>query len=296
MKPHRLLVLLACTACASLPDAHRPRTPLRAHADQILARIRTRQQPTGTRLARRVPRRDVGQHRRRRGIPAIISSTAAATALAVSLGSFSCNAEELRSYQATSGAVKALVQGLTDLTNAVGGAAAPSPGGDGGLSTHTTLRLSPEQVREVIEDDFLSRNYLWTGELTTGAYKADCTFTDPTLTFTGVSTFQRNLANLTPFINALVDHPKTVLYSIRLEPDRSKIVANWQMDGRLRLPWNPRIKLDGQTVYTLAKDDGAAEEDLEDGKGEVVLVSAYDESWSLSAADALLQLVTPSAT
>mmetsp|Transcript_10750 Transcript_10750/g.17001 ORF Transcript_10750/g.17001 Transcript_10750/m.17001 type:complete len:165 (+) Transcript_10750:471-965(+) len=96
----------------------------------------------------------------------------------------------------------------------------------------------------------------------------------------GVQTFERNLANLRPVIDALVDNPKTRLFSLDLKEAQSQIVAEWEMDGRLKLPWAPRIRLRGQTVYTFSKEK----------KGRII---RYDESWGISAGDALLQLIRP---
>lgn len=186
--------------------------------------------------------------------------------------------EEMNAYGATSGPVKYLVQGLTDLSNAVG------TSGDFGspnlIDAAPARDISPQKLRDTIERDFVDRNYLWTGRLTSTAYTPDCSFTDPTLSFVGVSTFERNLANLRPVIKALVDSPKTNLFSCRLEEDSQRIVAEWEMDGRINLPWRPRLKLRGQTIFSYEPSRA----------GRVV---AYDESWAATPSEALLQLFKP---
>lgn len=52
--------------------------------------------------------------------------------------------------------------------------------------------------------DFEEHEYLWSGRITAELYDEDCVFTDPTLSFGGLSTFERNLANLDPWIERFV--------------------------------------------------------------------------------------------
>ena len=54
------------------------------------------------------------------------------------------------------------------------------------------------------------------------------------------------------------------------------------MTGNLRVPWRPRIDLEGQTTFTF-KDFGG-------DRG--CLITAYQEEWGLSAGEAVMQLVT----
>ena len=55
------------------------------------------------------------------------------------------------------------------------------------------------------------------------------------------------------------------------------------MTGNLRLPWRPRIDLEGRTTFTFR--------DLGEGRG--CLITAYNEEWELSAGEAVSQLVRP---
>ena len=52
--------------------------------------------------------------------------------------------------------------------------------------------------------DFEEHEYLWSGKITAELYDEDCVFTDPTLSFGGLATFERNLANLDPWIERFV--------------------------------------------------------------------------------------------
>lgn len=131
-----------------------------------------------------------------------------------------------------------------------------------------------------VQYDFTDGCYLWTGEISTHIYDDACVFTDPTLSFTGLSTFQRNLASLAPLIERLLSSRSIELRSCELLDAESCVVARWRMTGRFRLPWRPVLDLTGETRFTYAPAAG----------GRVV---RYDERWDISAADALLQLVRP---
>jgi len=106
-------------------------------------------------------------------------------------------------------------------------------------------------------------------------------FTDPTLSFTGLSTFESNLENLDPWINRFCppSNRKCVLRTIELVDEGKAVEATWRMVGDLKLPWNPRLDLNGRTRYTLGGAGGR--------------IVSYDESWALKPYEALLQLVRP---
>lgn len=79
--------------------------------------------------------------------------------------------------------------------------------------------------------DFTENDFLWTGDINVDIYADDCTFTDPTISFKGLSTFQRNLKSLRWFIDRLVDKYKVELYSCKLEEESCQVVATWRMTG-----------------------------------------------------------------
>ena len=84
-------------------------------------------------------------------------------------------------YGGTSGFVKLLVAGLTDLVNGVteGVAPAAAPGPPPGPKAE----LTPAGLLEAIREDYVDRNYLWTGDIRPDIYEDDCRWTDPTLSF-----------------------------------------------------------------------------------------------------------------
>ena len=129
-----------------------------------------------------------------------------------------------------------------------------------------------------VRSDFTDNCYLWTGEISAHIYASDCVFTDPTLSFTGLATFQRNLASLKPILDRLLSSRSVSLLDCELREDEKCVVASWRMTGQFKLPWRPVLDLTGQTTFSYDPDSGNR-------------VIRYDEEWGISAADALLQLL-----
>ena len=82
-----------------------------------------------------------------------------------------------------------------------------------------------------VRRDFTDNNYLWTGKITLELYEESCSFTDPTISFTGVETHQRNLAALSWFVDRLVTECSSELLSCKLNEDSTAVVAQWRMKG-----------------------------------------------------------------
>ena len=72
----------------------------------------------------------------------------------------------------------------------------------------------------------------------------------------------------------------TDLLDIELVEAESQVRTRWRMRGALRLPWRPEINVVGRTNFTYAPSEGNR-------------IARYDEFWEVSAAEALLQIVTP---
>ena len=178
----------------------------------------------------------------------------------------------------TSDATKGIVAGLTTLVNLQGGVKET----DLAPRAREFASLAPEQIRAGLAVDF-GNEYLWSGKISPELYDEDCVFTDPTLSFSGLRTFEANLANLDFWIELLVpaSRRRVDLYDLRVLENERAVVAKWRMLGNLRLPWAPTLDLNGTTRYTL------------DGVGG--RISSYDETWAMSAGDALGQLLRPGA-
>ncbi|CAE7338561.1 unnamed protein product, partial [Symbiodinium pilosum] len=189
-------------------------------------------------------------------------------------GSTARHAEPKRSsYETSPDWTKSVVGGLTDLVNSFGGNDVAEN------RTREFDAISPEQLLEGIRADFEERQYLWSGNIDTELYSEACRFTDPTISFQGLSKFESNMRNLKPVVDALIPEEmrRCVLRDIQLQ-DNGEVVAKWAMVGKVSLPWSPRINVGGKTRYT----PGA------DGR-----IESYFEKWDIPAGEALAQLLKP---
>jgi len=183
--------------------------------------------------------------------------------------------DPVSSYQTTSLFVRSLVSSLTALVNGIAGVAGMAPAD---FPASDGPPVSPAALLDGLREDYTQRNYLWTGNIDASLYDPGCVFTDPTLSFKGLETFQRNVANLRPILNKVVPDGACDLFSIEMDEGTLEVCAKWRMFGTLRLPWRPRLDLTGRTNFRFDPARG----------GRVV---DYREQWDISAADALLQLV-----
>ena len=184
-------------------------------------------------------------------------------------------------FDTTPSPVKGLVSALTSLVNAASGLSVAPRGDSSALDTRPPV--TPAEVAEGIRGDFTERGYLWTGQISAELYDADAEFTDPTLTFRGLATFQRNLAALQPVLRAVLRTREIDLLALTesaVSGDEGFVEAAWRMGGDLALPWQPRIELTGRTRFYYSPARG----------GRIV---RYVESWDIPATEALLQIVRP---
>jgi hypothetical protein len=184
-------------------------------------------------------------------------------------------------------AVKAVVGSLTAVVNTVFPPRRMSADEEAALAERQAARerappLALATLMAGLRGDF-ERQYLFTGQIEPELYDEDCVFTDPTLSFTGLTTFERNLASLRPILDVILGETSVELFSLEAQTGTDAVVASWRMSGGLRLPWRPRIELRGRTRYTYDPMR----------KGRIV---RYDESWESSAAEQLLALFKPGST
>ena len=175
------------------------------------------------------------------------------------------------------GLAKGIVSGLTNVVNF--GKPPPPP-----VPPRLSEKVQPEELLEGLRSDFVDREYLWSGKITPELYGEGCEFSDPTLSFTGLSTFLENIRNLDPILEKYVPkgRRRVELKTIDLNRDRKQVVATWRMVGDLALPWRPRIDLDGRTAFSY---DAEAP-----NSGRIV---RYRETWEIAPAIALLQILQP---
>ena len=197
------------------------------------------------------------------------------------------------SYEETDASSKGLVSSLTGIVNFF--SFADSKKYDATAVNYDDSNpppKTPEDLMERIRDDYVVRNYLWTGKIDLAAFDRQCEFTDPTLSFVGTDQFTKNLANLVPIVDALTEPGgcKSDLLSIDLNRDKGYIQSRWNMVGSFSaLPWKPKIDVIGRTKFWYKPIDGAGEPDG-------LQVYFYDEEWEIPAGKALLQLITPPGT
>ncbi|CAN0206919.1 unnamed protein product [Scytosiphon promiscuus] len=132
-----------------------------------------------------------------------------------------------------------------------------------------------DEVKKGIEKDFLTGRYYVTGDLTPSLYRPDCLFTDPTTRVASVDRYRSAVKLLFDPDNAQVD-----LLSLEAKDD-THIFAEWRLQGYLKFPWHPYVEpYTGTTLYTLDSDG---------------LITRHEETWSITALDAALATITPTA-
>jgi len=178
-----------------------------------------------------------------------------------------------------------IVSGLTQL---FAGADAVSMNDDNNNRKYNKKLLTVNEVQEGIRRDFVN-GYLFSGSIDSEIYAESCVFTDPTLSFKGLTRFEKNIKAIKPLIDTFIDDSLVVLYDLKearyndenMNQEKLAIKARWRMSGGIKLPWNPRIELTGQTRYTL--------DTTNDNR-----IIDYFETWNLPATTALQQLLQTS--
>lgn len=138
---------------------------------------------------------------------------------------------------------------------------------------HKVQHLPLSKLATIIRRDWKEesqKGYYITGLLTPAIYRDDCMFDgpDPDMPVKG----------LRKFLNAasqLFDPKQSACELLSLEIQGDVIVADWKMNGVLRLPWRPRLpEVHGQTTYHLDENG---------------LIARHAETWDLSAVEAFLK-------
>ena len=173
--------------------------------------------------------------------------------------------------------------GLTGAANAAAGADAGAAEREARrrAAEDTRAPVRPREVLEGVRADFVENSYLWTGDITRDIFDEACRFTDPTLSFVGLRTFEKNMEGLTPWVERLVprDTRECTLLSAELDEGARTVTARWRMAGDL--VFGSRLDIEGETVFSYHAPARGGR------------VYAYDETWATPPAQALLQLVTP---
>ena len=140
------------------------------------------------------------------------------------------------------------------------------------------VNLSQQELMQVIRHDWrpdTHKGYYITGRLSTSVFRDDCVFDgpDPDMPVRG----------LRKYLNAasqLFDHQKSRSELLSLDVnEKGVIVAQWRMQGVLRLPWRPAVpSWTGSTTY------------YTDENG---LIYRHEETWDKSVLQAFMQTLWP---
>jgi len=217
-----------------------------------------------------------------------------------SAGDASSDLDSGSSYQSSASLTKGIVSSLTSLTNSIISQSddelektTPAYSSSRGKPT------SPQELLSRIRNEYTQNNYLWTGNLDTSSFVANCTFTDPTLSFVGVDKYIENVGNLVPVVDYLLGEENPIsrsdLLDISLNEEEKYIETRWNMVGELnRLLWKPKIDVIGRTKFWYQEEEVG--EGGRESKTTAFQVYFYDEMWEIPAGLALLQLVTKAGT
>jgi hypothetical protein len=120
------------------------------------------------------------------------------------------------------------------------------------VSSHVSAPSSMAEFVAKLEEDF-QRGYFVTGDLADELYVSDCVFADPTISFEGLELYKSNLQLLIPFLRAPEIRLKRAIEVVDEEAGsgQATVRAYWTLDTGLKLPWKPRVFVNGTTDYSL---------------------------------------------
>jgi len=219
-------------------------------------------------------------------------------------------------YSETSSFVKTVVSGMTNVANGLRKKSNDSPEAASSPLRFDNPAKTKTELSNRIADEFRVKEYLWTGDIDCDLFSLGCTFTDPTLSFTGLRTFRDNLESLQPSLRRIAPEGKrrVELRACGVMADSDVVVAKWRMVGNLQLPWQPKIDIEGETRFQFRREfvdddmnvtdessgsssssssSSNSDGDKNEAKQTCLRVVSYRETWSTSASDALWQLVRP---
>ncbi len=150
-------------------------------------------------------------------------------------------------------AVQALVSLSTEALRLFG---PKSPPNELSASISVPAPSSMAEFLAKLEEDF-RRAYFVTGDLADELYVSDCVFADPTISFEGLELYKNNLRLLIPFLTAPEIRLKGSIEVVdevanrEAGVDQATVRAYWTLDTGLKLPWKPRVFVNGVTDYSL---------------------------------------------
>lgn len=143
------------------------------------------------------------------------------------------------------------------------------------------INLPIDQIAAIIEKDWKTDNnkgYYITGKLTEAIYRDDCWFEgpDPDMPIRGLAKY---LAAASHLFDPRSSEARLFGLEVSDLGHEKVIVATWQLDAVLRLPWKPRLpQLTGKTIYHM------------DGQG---LIMQHEETWNTTVWHAFMETFRP---
>lgn len=148
------------------------------------------------------------------------------------------------------------------------------------MSKVKNYNLEIQDLVSTIQQDWrtdTNKGYYINGRLNTTIYRDDCVFDgpDPDMPVRGLRKYLNAASNL-------FDHSSSTAKLLSLDViDQNTVVARWELEGVLHLPWHPKLPIwTGQTTYHLDSDG---------------LVYRHEESWDISVMQAFTETLLPQA-
>ena len=138
--------------------------------------------------------------------------------------------------------------------------------------------LEINKIFNIILRDWRIQNdkgYYISGKLNTTIYREDCLFDgpDPDMPVRGLRKFLNAASQLFEYSSSRAE-----LKTLRVENPKL-LVAEWRMEGVLRLPWHPVLpEWGGTTFYHLDEEN---------------LIYLHEETWDMSVAEAFIRTLSP---
>jgi hypothetical protein len=101
-----------------------------------------------------------------------------------------------------------------------------------------------QQLVESIKEDYDAK-YFISGKGSMSAYREDCEFADPFVSFRGKGRFKENVGNL----GGLMIDPKLDVFEFVENEDKREIRTRWRFSCVLGLPWKPLLAAAGGTTH-----------------------------------------------
>lgn len=135
--------------------------------------------------------------------------------------------------------------------------------------------LGVAELARIVESDFVKRQYYVTGRLSEDIYREDCVFDGP-----DPDVPVRGLAKYCDATKGLFFRPASKVELLEIGVvDARCVKAWWRLEGKLNLPWKPKIKAyTGSTTYFFDEEG---------------LVERHEETWAISASDAFTSTLFP---